>query len=186
MFNLLAWLAFPLTKAALNERHYHALLEQQSRGTLNRGPAQDALTLFDESGVIVASSDAELLDDVSHFAWKRLFWQRRDRVEKYLRCLIVGHALYEKARHPFAGITGRAVLFDVDVEFHTWALDRQLQTLDRRLAQRVEEGVSFQTTRALAPLPLLGMPGWWPENTAESFYDNTAYFRPGRRQGRVA
>lgn len=186
LFNLLVWLAFPHTKAAINARHYQALLQQQADAQLNRGPSQDALTLFDESGVIVVSSDAELLGDVRHFEWKRLFWQRRERVEKNLRCFIFGHALYEKALHPFVGITGRGVLFDVDHAFHALPLAGQLQVMDRRLAQRVAEGVTFQRTRGLAPLPLLGIPGWWPDNTEESFYSNAAYFRPGRRQGSVA
>ena len=32
----------------------------------------------------------------------------------------------------------------------------------------------------LAPLPVLGVPGWWAANEAASFYDNRDYFRPGR------
>jgi hypothetical protein len=182
LFNLLTWMTFPQAKAEINARHYQALLEQQSRGLLNRGPAQDALTLFDESGVIVASSDADLLQDVRDFAWKQLFWQRRERVQCRLRCFIFGHALYEKALRPFVGITGSGVLLEVDDEFQDLPLARQLEVLDNRLALRITDGVSFKVTRELAPLPILGVPGWWPENNQESFYDNTAYFRPGRRQ----
>src|SRR5262245_4457712 len=51
LFNLLVWLAFPLTKAALNQRHHAALKAQRAAGAANRGPTQDALTLFDEGGV---------------------------------------------------------------------------------------------------------------------------------------
>jgi hypothetical protein len=182
LFNLLAWLSFPRAKAAINARHYRALLEQQSAGALNRGTAQDTLTLFDESGVIVAASDADLLQDVREFAWKRLFWQRRERVESGLRCLIFGHALYEKTLQPFVGITGHGVLFEVGHGF--WALPpaQQLQVLDGRLAERIADETLFCATRELAPLPLLGLPGWWPDNCRESFYENTGYFRPGRRQ----
>ncbi len=189
LFNLLVWMAFPLTKAAINARHYRALLARQTCGTLNRGPAQDALTLFDESGVIVLSDDADLLQDVRDFAWKQLFWLRRDRVQKHFHCIIFGHALYEKALQPFVGITGRAILLEgghvlqvsprSDRESWSW------ETLDARLAHRVADEASFLTTRDLAPLPLLGIPGWWPANRAEDFYDNTAYFRAGRR-GRAA
>jgi hypothetical protein len=36
------------------------------------------------------------------------------------------------------------------------------------------------TPRALAPLPVLGVPGWWPANEAPGFYDDAAVFRPTR------
>ena len=35
--------------------------------------------------------------------------------------------------------------------------------------------------RDLAPLPVLGIPGWWPTNDAPAFYDDARYFRPGRQ-----
>jgi len=35
--------------------------------------------------------------------------------------------------------------------------------------------------RELSPLPVLGVPGWWPDNERESFYDDADYFRSGRR-----
>src|SRR5512134_2270502 len=37
-FNMLVWLAFPRSKAALNARHFAALEAQRAAGTLNRGP----------------------------------------------------------------------------------------------------------------------------------------------------
>ncbi|HQX67511.1 MAG TPA: DUF3025 domain-containing protein, partial [Ottowia sp.] len=30
------------------------------------------------------------------------------------------------------------------------------------------------------PLPLLGVPGWWPANQAPAFYDDAEVFRPLR------
>ncbi len=186
LFNLLAWIAFPRAKAALNARHYQALLDQQSRGVVNRGPAQDTLTLVDESGVIVVSSDADLLQDVRDFAWKRLFWERRERATKNMRWLLFGHALYEKALQPFLGITGHGVLLQVDHGFHMLTLVRQLDFIDGMLAGRIADPDLFRTTRELAPVPILGVPGWWPANNQSSFYDNTAYFRPGRRNTTVS
>lgn len=184
LFNLLVWMAFPLAKAAINARHYGALLGQPSHGTLNRGPAQDALTLFDESGVVVLSDDGELLQDVRDFAWKQLFWRRRERMQKHFHCFIFGHALYEKALQPFVGITGRAVLFEAGQGSQPCAACARvaMESLDARLAARVADVTAFLTPRELAPLPLLGIPGWWPANHQESFYDNTAYFRPGRHK----
>ena len=56
-FNVLVWLTFPRAKAALNARHYQS--QQACAGQVNRGAAQDALTLLDESGVIVVASELD-------------------------------------------------------------------------------------------------------------------------------
>jgi len=180
LFNVLVWLAFPRAKAAINARHYRALLDQAAHGQANRGPAQDALTLFDEGGVIVASSEPGLLAAVRGFEWKRLFWQKRSRVVSNMRWLLFGHAIYEKALAPFVGITGRGVLMDVDAAFHALPLATQMAELDVRLALLIEDAESFESPRDLSPAPVLGVPGWWPDNRVASFYDNTDYFRPGR------
>ena len=58
LFNALMWISFPKIKAAINRHHYR---EMQARaGGEARGQVRDALTLFDESGVIVAASDPGL------------------------------------------------------------------------------------------------------------------------------
>ena len=53
LFNALAWLAFPLTKAALNARQAAELARDGVRGS--RGPVRDAATLIDESGLLLAA-----------------------------------------------------------------------------------------------------------------------------------
>jgi hypothetical protein len=182
-FNVLAWLAFPAAKAALNARHYAAQCAQRAVGTPNRGPAQDALTLFDESGVIVASDDAGLLDLLRAFRWKELFWTNRDRVRAHMRFWLFGHALGEKALRPFIGMTGRAILLDPGAGFIGAPPHEQLDLVDRAVAKRLSDPASLASTRELAVVPVLGVPGWWPDNEREAFYDNTEYFRPGRRSG---
>ena len=93
LLNVLTWLAFPRAKAAMNERHFHALEAQRGTGMRNRGPVQDALTLFDEGGVIVASSDDRLLALTRGFEWKELFWVRRDDVRCGLPPKLSQHGL---------------------------------------------------------------------------------------------
>ena len=78
LFNALVWLTFPTTKAVINARHYESMV---AAGRGNRPPQRDVLTLFDEDGVAVVSTDAELLELVRGFRWKELFWQRRDAVK---------------------------------------------------------------------------------------------------------
>ncbi len=180
LFNALIWLTFPRAKAALNERHYLALRQQHAKGESDRGPIQDVLTLFDEGGVIVAASDGELLQQMREFKWKDLFWHHRARVKSEMRCYLFGHALYEKALQPYTGMTGRGLLFQVGADFHSAPVTVQLDRLDAMLEQRLLDTGALKGTRELAPVPILGMPGWCPDNEYESYYDNLDYFRPGR------
>jgi hypothetical protein len=180
LFNLLVWLAFPKAKAALNRRHYQALEAQRASGRANRGPAQDALTLFDEGGVIVASSDQDLLACLSDWRWKDLFWRNRARLAARMRFHVFGHAIYEKGLRPFLGITGRGIALEVEPDLLVAPLPEQLAVLDRRIAEHLSDERRMTATRELAVVPVLGVPGWHPENGREEFYDDTDYFRPGR------
>jgi hypothetical protein len=182
LFNILVWLTFPRAKAALNERHYRALLEQRAAGAQNRRPLQDALTLFDEGGVIVAARDRALLSLIEKFAWKELFWHNRGRVTADVRVYLFGHALYEKALAPFSGITGRGLLFEIDAEFLAAPLSLQIARLDALLAPLLLDPARLCSTRELAPVPILGVPGWCAGNARESYYDYTDYFRPARKR----
>lgn len=177
LLNALAWMTFPTTKAVINARHYESLSAAQSG---NRTPVRDALTLFDEEGVVVVSSDAGLLELVREFRWKELFWKRREEARERMRFMLFGHALYHKALDPFIGMMGKAVLLNVSGEFMQLPLNAQVTQADRLLAAHVWDRTHMSHGRELSPLPVLGVPGWWKENEQESFYDNTDYFRAGR------
>jgi hypothetical protein len=97
-----------------------------------------------------------------------------------MRFFLFGHALYEKALAPFSGITGRALLIAVRPDLIAAPLSAQIDVLDRMVAERLLEPRRVQSTRDLAPLPILGVPGWCPENESASYYDDTSCFRPGR------
>ena len=178
LFNFLVWLSFPRAKAALNARHHAASLERTSTGASNRGPVEDALTLFDEGGVLVASASRELLDLLRAHEWKKLFWRRRREVLESTRFWLFGHALYEKALHPFMGITGRGICFDVDERFLRMPLATQLSELDGRVAEHIEASDRVTSPRDLLIVPILGVPGWCAENEIEHYYDNADQFRP--------
>ncbi len=180
-FNVLVWLAFPRTKAALNERHFAALREQLAVGAPNRGPAQDALTLFDEGGVIVVSGDPDLLQMLREWRWKEVFWSHRERLRTRTRFMLFGHALHEKMLRPFTGITARGILLDANHGLLAAPLREQLAIIDELAAAHLSRPGSLAATRDLEVVPVLGVPGWCAENERESYYDNTDYFRPGRR-----
>jgi len=183
LLNVLVWLAFPRAKAALNARHYAALQAQYSAGAANRGPVQDALTLFDEGGVIVASCDDELLGLLREWRWKELFWSNRTRLQGEMSFFLFGHALYEKALRPFLGVTGRGILLKTEPGLLAQPPGEQLAVLDSRVAAYISESGNLAAPRELAVVPVLGVPGWCRDNEREGFYDNAEYFRPGRKYG---
>ena len=181
LFNALVWLTFPKTKAVLNARHYDALIEERESGKAGRGAVRDVNTLFDESGVIVVYGDAELAALLRDHQWKALFWQRREQTSTGMRFYIFGHGLYEKALQPYVGMTGQGLLLAVEPAYFGWAMTRQLAHLDNLLADYLAAPEHCRNTRDLSPVPLLGVPGWDSNNDSAAYYDNTAYFRPGRR-----
>jgi Protein of unknown function (DUF3025) len=177
LFNVLVWCTFPGAKAALNACHVREM-ERESPG--RRGRVRDALTQFDEDGVIVLCSKPELLELVYAFQWKELFWHRREDVLRHMRFFVFGHALYEKLLAPFVGVTGRAVMLMAPPALTAAPAQVQLSSADAALMERIGAG-ALASPRDLQPVPVLGIPGWYPAGAEEAFYANATYFRSGRR-----
>ena len=189
LLNALVWLTFPSTKVAINARHYHALIDAKpgksaadgAASRSERGAVRDANTLFDESGVVVVCADAELAGLLRDFEWQELFCRRREQVRAEMGFYIFGHGLYEKALHPYVGMTGQGLVLAVEQDFFAWPLSQRLAHVDSLLANYLAAPHHCRSTRDLAPVPLLGVPGWAADNDNAGYYANTAYFRPGRR-----
>lgn len=182
IFNALAWLAFPRSKAALNALHVAAAAQPTGNA---RNRARDAATLLDEDGVIVACADAELHALWRAHAWRELFWARRADVARAMRVTAIGHGLLQKLVTPFPAITARALVVD------TSGLPDDPPALTARLdaaaaAQLHEYGQLFVPI-ALLPLPVAALPGWDPDRDylGERRFDDESVFRP-RPRGRVA
>ncbi len=175
LFNALQWLSLPNSKSTINREHVQRLAHGGDQESKSRSRERDVLTMFDESGVIVASSDATLLELLRNFQWRTLFVDHRDEVIANMRFYLVGHGLMEKALAPFIGITGKSILLSVTNE----QLD-DMRLLDRATAEWLSIPAHLSSAQHLAPLPLLGVPGWDARNEAASFYDNTDYFRSAR------
>lgn len=168
-FNALIWQHFPLTKARLNLLHSARLTRDGVHP--QRGAQGDALTLFDESGVILVTQDADVADALRNFRWQTLFGDLRERFHRHVKVVVFGHGLLEQMTRPYKGLTGHAVILDVSP-------DLSMADLDASLALEFGPGVQ---PKAFCPIPVLGVPGWWPENEDPVFYQDTAVFRPGRR-----
>lgn len=181
LFNLLVWLRFPLTKARLNALHYRELTHAAAPAG-NRTRVQDVLTLFDEGGLIVISRDPALLDLLRNFQWKTLFWQRRAQVLRDMRFYLFGHALYEKALAPYKGLTAKAVLLDATAAPLAQVSAAPGCGIDRAVAAWFGDDRTPASTQALAPVPILGIPGWSDDNRHADYYDDSDYFRSGYRR----
>ena len=176
-FNALVWLTFPHTKIAVSACHVEAMTPEGAA----RGTVRDALTHFDECGIVVLSAKPELLDLLRNFEWKKLFVEQRAEVKQNMRFVVFGHATYESLLKPFRGLTAKAVLYDVDAGWLQLPLAEQLVAVDIRLAADLASG-RYTRPRDFQPLPLLGIPGVTAESEDPAYYDDTWQFRPGRRQ----
>lgn len=176
-FNALIWLAFPSAKAALNARHIREL----QPAAADRGKARDAMTHFDECGLVVVADDPSLLELLRGFRWKELFWERRRELAAHLRFFVFGHGTCEQLLAPFRGLTAKAVLHEVSSDWLAQPLVGQLADLDHRLAAVIAAG-GLASPRELQPVPLLGIPGVTPANEDGAYYDDAWQFRSGRRE----
>lgn len=178
-FGAVIWYLFPHTKALLNRLHMEHIAVHGAR---RRTPRRDRITHFDECGLVLAVREGdEAAALLQAHDWQTLFvtgrthWQQR-------RAFVFGHALYELALAPFIGLTAKAVVITMPDAFFEAPVHRQYQLLDSALCRQCEQQQLFDKPKPLRPLPLLGIPGWWPANENPAFYNNTDYFRP-RRQG---
>lgn len=174
LFNALVWMRFPRIKIAMNTLHFHNWPEQ-SGGT--RGQVRDALTLFDECGVIVFSRRRDLLDALTGRRWTDAFTAEDFRAEAGLS--ISGHAILEKYLAPYKSMTAKALLIHLGPTIAELSREKMLTLLDREISKRMLAGTLMTKPGCLTPLPLAGVPGWWPEDEQNDakFYDDPAVFR---------
>lgn len=179
-FNVLVWRVFPFTKAAINALHCHQLRAAAGR---SRGPLRDALTLFDECGLLFVSCDAGLLDALREHRWQEILHGRRDEFWRLCRVLVVGHATLDALRSPFEGLCGKALYRQVEAAWLADDAERQLREADRWLADWLSARGDALSPRDFAPLPLLGLPGLVPDSETAGYY-RSQQFRPRRCAGR--
>ncbi len=162
-FNGLCWMRFPLTKKKLNQLQ---AFEIAAAGVAPlRGPVRDALTVFDENAAFL-SAPQPLWDALVEQDWQRLFvglrplWQQAQLV-------LFGHALLEKLVYPRKPITAHI--------YRAHPAMNSIAALDAWVA--ADLSADKLAAKPFTPLPVLGVPGWWPENENFSFYDDSFVFR---------
>jgi hypothetical protein len=180
-FNALVWLTFPLIKRQLNALQA-AQIARDGVGKA-RGAARDGATLFDENSALLVVRDAPaglaLLEALRGHDWQGAFVEQRTSFGRDAELYLFGHALMDKLTKPYKAITAHVWVVLADDEFFTLAPLERRTWIDRRVAQELAaKGLS---PTDFTPLPVLGVPGWWPEQDA-AFYDDASVFRPRRQR----
>ncbi len=182
-FNALCWMRFPATKLRLNQLQAQAIEAAGGVGT-RRGPLRDALTLFDENAALLQAPEpvwqALLARD-----WSRLFVELRP-LWAQSTLLLFGHALTEKLVAPYKSITAHVLRLPVPTGWPAdlpadWPADAgaaRVHPWDDWLAGQLTP--EWLATKPYTPLPVLGLPGWWPANEDPAFYADPQVFRPAR------
>lgn len=192
-FNALCWLRWPAIKARLNRLQADAICAQPESLHGRRGALRDAITLFDENGALLIGATDDVLTCWRSFDWRGLFVERRALFGHRAQVLVVGHALLEKLQVPYKAICAHALAIDTSAEtgsnddagYDGDAIEdcdvvEGLDRVDAAVARRLDPDLLHRDR--LMPLPVLGIPGWWPENADPAFYNDASVFRQGRRR----
>ena len=175
-FNGLVWHRYPLAKAQLNRIQAEAIAADGIGG--RRGPVRDAATVFDENGAVFSGPDV-LWQALVARDWQTLFVTHRAAWAE-ARLTLFGHALLEKLVSPRKGITAHVLRRPPAIENIATGSDDGdgAAATDAWLASHLT--AAHLASKPFVPLPVLGVPGWWPANAAAAFYDDPLVFRPAR------
>ena len=168
-FNALVWARFPLAKRRLNALQA-AEIAQAGVGQV-RGKVRDAITVLDENAALLQAPHA-IWQALREREWSLLFGELRPLWEQ-ARLVLFGHALLEKLVSPYKSITAHVLDVAVPLE-----LGEDLGAWDACLAAELQP--AWLASKPFVPLPVLGVPGWWPDNEAPAFYADVGVFRPRR------
>jgi hypothetical protein len=154
-FNRLVWCRHPALKLRLNALQATEIARRGVGAT--RGPLRDALTLFDENGALWPDAPPVLAAALAARDWHALFVVHRASWRE-TRFEVFGHALLEQlATAPRKALTAHVAL-----------------------GNPLEWAPEAWAGKPFLPLPVLGIPGWWPANEDPGFYADEAVFRPAR------
>jgi hypothetical protein len=178
--NALMWLHYPRTKGTLNALQAAAIRSDGVQAT--RGALRDALTLFDESALILCCPAGDAAPaQLAQRQWRALLLERRSDWHTVLKPLLFGHAVLQKLQTPYPAITAQVwVLEGVQGDDIAGDTSSDISSVDAALAASIQGtfDAGKLNPQALLPLPVLGIPQWWADNTDAEFYDNAQVFRP--------
>lgn len=167
--NGLIWCALPRSKQRMNALQAAEIARDGVQA--RRGPVRDAITVLDENGALLHAPEA-LWQALAARRWAEAFGPLRP-LWRQAALLVMGHAALEKLVAPYKSIT-----------VHLWRVAPpfdpagDLRALDAWLAADLTP--EKLAAKPFRPLPVLGVPGWWPANEDAAFYADARVFRPPR------
>jgi hypothetical protein len=168
-FNGLSWISFARTKTAMVGLQASEIAKAQAYDDARpsaRGPVRDALTVFDENGILLCADDL-LWSALLRKDWHSLFVKHR-ALWRDAKVWLFGHALLEKLLKPRPAITGHVLNVKVPSGL-------SMESLDAWLSPQI--AALNWSQKPFAPLPVLGIPGWCEDNEDPNFYLNRSVFR---------
>jgi hypothetical protein len=128
----------------------------------------------------VVRDDAEgraLVDALRSHRWHEALFERRGMFGRDAGLWLFGHALMEKLVAPRKAITAHVRVAFAPSGYVDMSWDERRGWLDAFVAgELAADGLG---TTSFTPLPVLGVPGWWPGQD-EVFYGDASVFRPKR------
>lgn len=178
-FNALVWLTFPKIKRQLNSLQ-SAQIASLGIGK-SRGMARDAATIFDENAALLMLEDSSegraLFEQLHEHQWHAAFVEQRVMFDGKAEVWSFGHALMEKLVKPYKAICAHTWVVWADSTFFDLQWEQKRAWLDAHVATQLQ--THNLSTADYTPLPVLGIPGWWPEQD-EMFYADANVFRVKR------
>jgi hypothetical protein len=162
-FNGLCWMLFPQTKRKLNQLQAAQIAESGIQPV--RGPARDALTVFDENAAFFVGPDA-VWEALARKDWTTLFGPLRPAWAD-VQLVLFGHALLEKLVYPRKPVTAHV--------FRACNATHSIADLDAWVSNDLS--ATKLAAKPFAHLPVLGVPGWWSNNAEPEFYADASVFR---------
>jgi Protein of unknown function (DUF3025) len=180
LFNALVWLAFPKSKAFLNRLQAEAI-SRDGVGT-QRGSLRDAITLLDESAVLLASAAPDLVLELREHRWSEALHEQRANWGRLIQASVFGHAVLQKLVDPYKSLCAHSYVLEVDPSYFALTAQAQRAVLDRKLLSQLESdyAAGHLASKPFSPLPVLGIPFWSADNHLASFYEDETVFRSKR------
>jgi len=181
-YGALMWLAFPLSKAAIN---HCQVADLRVVGPKQRTRHQQAITHVDEAGLVLAFDARAPIERLYEHDWQALLFSEREAWARWTEIHVIGHSLFEiRHQRPHDLLAAKVLPVRVDADY--WLQDGE--TRRTRLDAAVAEGLTDHSLAAdpkdLPTLPLSAIAGWDARNVDPDFVASAGCFRP-RPPGRV-